>query len=146
MNIKKNIENKKSESSCCGSYQAPCCGSTPTSCCGPSESIDPKDSLNQESSTSMTKEEKSTEKLKVDIYIPLETCSCEWVQFMNLIFSTLTPYMRHIKHETKSLNSEEAGALNLTSNCVIIDGKHKYTTSYELKKDLPSFLKEKGLL
>jgi hypothetical protein len=85
-------------------------------------------------------------KLQVDIYVPLNACACEWSQFMNLIFSAITPYIKYIKHETKSLDSEEAREMGLFNKCVIIDGEKKYTTSYALKRDLPKILEEKGLL
>jgi hypothetical protein len=89
---------------------------------------------------------KEPEKLNVDIYVPMDVCACEWSQFMNLVFSALTPYIKYINHETKNLNSEEAQKLNLRSKCVIVDGEKKYTTSYTLKKDLPKLIKEKGLI
>jgi hypothetical protein len=85
-------------------------------------------------------------KLQVDIYVPLNACACEWSQFMNLIFSTITPYIKYIKHETKSLDSEEAREMGLFNKCVLIDREKKYTTSYALKRDLPKILKEKGLI
>ena len=85
-------------------------------------------------------------KLQVDIYVPLNACACEWSQFINLIFSAITPYIKYIKYETKSLDSEEAREMGLFNKCVIVDGKKKYTTSYALKRDLPSLLKEKGLV
>ena len=84
------------------------------------------------------------EKLNIDIYVPMDACACEWFQFMNLMFTAITPYIKFIKHETKNLNSEEARRLNLRSKCVIVDGEKKYTTSYALKKELPNLLKEKG--
>jgi hypothetical protein len=89
---------------------------------------------------------KEPEKLNVDIYVPMDACACEWSQFMDLIFSVLTPYIKYIQHDTKNLNSEEAHKLNLRNKCVIVDGGKKYTTSYALKKDLPNILKEKGLI
>jgi hypothetical protein len=85
-------------------------------------------------------------KLQVDIYVPLNACACEWSQFMNLIFSVITPYIKYIKHETKSLDSEEAREMGLFNKCVIVDGNKKYTTSFALKRDLPTLLKEKGLV
>ena len=85
-------------------------------------------------------------KLQVDIYVPLDACACEWSQFMNLIFNAITPYIKHIKHETKSLNSEEAQKLNLHSNCVIVDGEKRFSSSFTLKKELPKLLKVKGLI
>ena len=88
----------------------------------------------------------TSDKLKIDIYVPLDACSCEWSQFMNLMFMAITPYMKHIKHETKSINSEEARKLQIRNKCVIVDGEKQYTTSHALKRDLPKILKEKGLL
>lgn len=85
-------------------------------------------------------------KLKVDIYVPLNACACEWDKFMNRIFAVLTPYIKYIKHDTKSLNSDEARELNLRSNSVVIDGEKKYTTSVSLKNELPKLLKRKGLM
>ena len=85
-------------------------------------------------------------KLYIDIYVPMDACACEWSQFMNLMFSAITPYVKHIKHETKSLNTDEARGMNLLKKCVIVDGKKKYTTSAALKRDLPRLLKEKGLM
>ena len=89
--------------------------------------------------------EKNPIKLQVDIYVPLNACACEWSQFMNLIFSVITPYIKYINHETRSLDSEEAREKGLFSKCVIIDGEKKYTTSYALKRDLPKLLEEKGI-
>ena len=85
-------------------------------------------------------------KLYIDIYVPMDACACEWSQFMNLMFSAITPYIKYIKHETKSLNSDEARQMNLFTKCVIVDGKKKYTTSAALKRDLPRLLEEKGLM
>ncbi|HUW89748.1 MAG TPA: hypothetical protein VMV43_04440 [Candidatus Nanopelagicaceae bacterium] len=122
------------ENSCCGSSNSCCEGST-----------------SKESSTTHDINLKETvnidpNKLSVDIYVPLNACECVWSQFMNLVFSALAPYMKYIRFETKDLDSEEARKLNLTGNCVIVDGKKKFITSFALKKELPELLKEKGLL
>ena len=85
-------------------------------------------------------------KLKVDIYVPLDVCACEWDKFINRIFAVITPYMKYIKFDTKNLNSDEARNLNLNGNCVLVEGNKKYTASYLLKRDLPDLLKEKGLI
>jgi len=87
-----------------------------------------------------------SKKLQVDIYVPLDACACEWSQFMNLVFNAITPYIKHIKHETKSLNSEEAKKLNLHNKCVIVDGERKFSSSFNLKKELPKLLEAKGLI
>ncbi len=82
----------------------------------------------------------------MDIYVPLNVCACMWERFMNLVFMVLTEYRDYIEFQTKDLNSKEAQELNLRSNCVVVDGKHIFTSSYSLKKKLPEILKEKGLL
>lgn len=90
----------------------------------------------------MTKE---NGKLKVDIFVPLQICSCQWENFMNQVFEVLTPYMKYIEHETKSLHSDEAGKMNLFNKCVIIEGE-KVQSVYALKKKLPEMLKKKDLI
>ena len=86
------------------------------------------------------------DKIKVDIYVPLNFCACKWEKFINLIFQVLTEYNKYIKFETKNLHSEEAYNLNLHGNSVVIDGKEVITSSFTLKKRLPVVLKEKGLI
>jgi hypothetical protein len=88
---------------------------------------------------------KDNKKLKVDVYVPLQVCSCQWESFMNRVFEVLTPYIQYINHDTKSLHSEEAAKMNLFQKCVIIDGE-KITSIYSLKKKLPKILKKKGLI
>ena len=85
-------------------------------------------------------------KLKVDIYVPLNVCACQWEQFMNLVFQVITPYNEYISYETKNLDSEEARRLNLLGNSVVIDGNEIIRTSFVLKKKLPEILMAKGLI
>ena len=138
-------ENKNSQIS----LEESCCG-TSNSCCGTSNSCCEGSTTNELSNTHeiiLNKtENKDSKKLSVDVYVPLNACECVWSQFMNLVFSALSPYMKHIKFETKNLDSDDARKLNLNGNCVVVDGTKKYITSFALKKDLPVLLKEKGLL
>ena len=90
--------------------------------------------------------DQTNEKLKIDIYVPLDACTCEWDKFINRIFETLTPYLKFIDYNTKNLNSEEARNLNLHGKCVVIEGKKVITASYLLKKELTNILKEKNLI
>ena len=92
----------------------------------------------------MSKKDNRT--LQVDIYVPLDACSCVWEKFMNRIFMVLTPHIKHIDHETKNLNSDEARRLNISSSCVVIDGKKKIPSSFLLEKELPKLLKAQGLI
>ena len=126
-----------------------CCGSS-NSCCGSSNSCSDGSSSKELSKTQEINLKEvvnvDTNKLSVDVYVPLNACECVWSQFMNLVFSALSPYMKNIKFETKDLDSDDARNLNLNGNCVVVDGTKKYITSFALKKDLPVLLKEKGLL
>ena len=119
-----------------------CCDSS-ASCCGNTLPQEKVETYDKETSEVELRDEN---KLYVDVFVPLNACECVWSQFMNLVFSALAPYMKHIKFETKNLDSEEARKLNLTGNCVIVGGKKKFITSFALKKELPELLKEKGLL
>ena len=83
-------------------------------------------------------------KIKVDIYVPLDACACEWDKFMNRIFIELTPYIRFIDYDTKNLNSEEARNLNLHNKAVVIDGDKIFSSSLTLKKELRGWLLKKG--
>lgn len=114
-----------------------------SSCCGNSVTENKAEIGSPELSEGKIKDDN---KLYVDIFVPLNACECVWSQFMNLVFSALAPYMKYVKFKTKNLDSEEARQLNLTGNCVVVDGKKKFITSFALKKELPNLLKEKGLL
>jgi len=139
------IENQNNqinlEESCCGSSNS-CCGSS-NSCC---ENTTSKESSSTQEISLKETANIDVNKISVDVYVPLNACECVWSQFMNLVFSALSPYMKHIRFETKDLDSEDARKLNLNGNCVVVDGTKKYITSFALKKDLPVLLKEKGLL
>ena len=86
------------------------------------------------------------DKLKVEVYVPLNTCFCEWDKFINRVFIEITPYIKYIEHETKNLHSPEARSLNLRNKCVVIDGGKKIFSPVLLKKELPKLLKTKGLI
>ena len=90
--------------------------------------------------------EEQNGKLKVEIYVPLDACACEWDKFMNRVFTEITPYIKHIDYETKNLNSDEARKLNIRSKCIVVDGEKKYSSSFVLKRELPKLLKAKGLI
>ncbi|MHA1490340.1 MAG: hypothetical protein ACTSRI_11885 [Promethearchaeota archaeon] len=90
--------------------------------------------------------EENDSKVKVDIFVPLNVCACQWEGFMNSVFEVLTDYLKYVSFETKSLNSEQAHELNLHGNSVVIDGNEVITSSFALKKKLPIILKEKGLV
>ncbi|TES94661.1 MAG: hypothetical protein E3J90_11915 [Promethearchaeota archaeon] len=89
---------------------------------------------------------KKENKVKVDIYVPLNVCACQWENFMNLVFQVITHYNKYILYNTKNLDSEEARRLNLHGNSVVIDGTEIVKTSFALKKKLPEILKAKGLI
>ena len=58
-------------------------------------------------------QETETDKLKVEIFVPLDACACEWDKFMNRVFMELTPYIKHIDYDTKNLNSSTGSFSNI---------------------------------
>ncbi len=90
--------------------------------------------------------EKDSEKLKVDVYVPLNACACEWDKFINRVFVELTPFIKYIDHETKDLNSVEARSLNIRNKCIVINGEKKISSPIMLRKELPKLIKAKGLI
>mgnify|MGYP006293154131 FL=1 len=86
------------------------------------------------------------DKLKVDIYVPLGICSCQWEGFMNSVFAELTKYKEYIDFQTKNLKSEEARKLNLHGNSVVINDEEILKSSFNLRRKLPKILEEKGLI
>ena len=94
----------------------------------------------------LSKDVLDEKKVKVDIFIHLNVCACQWEKFMNLVFQVLAEYNKYIEFETKDLDSEEARNLNLHGNSIVIDGSEVVTSSFALKKKLPEILKNKGLI
>ncbi len=94
----------------------------------------------------MSKDNDVDHKLKVDIYVPLNTCACIWERFMNSVFSAFQDYKKKIKFQTKNLDSEEARKLNLRGNSVVVEGKVIFTSPFLFKQKLPELLKEKGII
>ena len=70
-----------------------CCESS-TSCCG--NSVSPEISEIHDKELSEI-ELNDANKLYIDVFVPLNACECVWSQFMNLVFSTLAPYLKYIK-------------------------------------------------
>ncbi|MHC1591004.1 MAG: hypothetical protein ACXQS8_02890 [Candidatus Helarchaeales archaeon] len=94
----------------------------------------------------MTSAEENNNKLRIDIYVPLDACACMYETFINQVFKVLIEYIRQIDFETKSINSEEARRLKINQNAVVIDGEKIIYSAFKLKKELPRLLKEKGIL
>jgi len=92
------------------------------------------------------KEKSKINKLTVDIFVPLDTCSCVYESFIQRIFTVLLEYIDKITFQTKSLHSEEARKLGLIENCVVLDGNQVITNSFSLKKEIPKLLKEKNII
>ena len=113
-------------------------------CCSGGSCIESTD-LNLQNVTETS--EVPTDKIQIDIFVPLNECACLWDQFMNKVFEVITPFMKHINFNTKNVNSEEAHQLNVRSNAVIINmGERKFTSPFTLQKELPQILHEKGFI
>ncbi|MFW6311513.1 MAG: hypothetical protein ACOC44_07705 [Promethearchaeia archaeon] len=85
-------------------------------------------------------------KLKIDIYVPLNVCSCQWEGFMNSVFTELTKYKEFIDFQTKNLKSKKAQEHNLHGNCVVINDEEVIKSPFNLRRKLPKILEKKGLI
>ncbi|MHA1386423.1 MAG: hypothetical protein ACTSR3_21950 [Candidatus Helarchaeota archaeon] len=94
----------------------------------------------------VTEKKENSNKLSVDIFVPLDACACMYESFINRVFNVLMEYMRHIEFQTKSLNSDEAKKMGLSGNCVVLDGNKIVSNTFLLKKEIPKLLKEKGII
>jgi len=81
----------------------------------------------------------------MDIFVPLNSCSCMYEHFINRVFSDIMEYMQFIDFTTKSLDSEEAQKLNLHENCVVLENRKILTETYKLKDEIATLLSERGL-
>jgi hypothetical protein len=88
----------------------------------------------------------SQDKLQLDIFVPLNTCSCMYEHFINRVFEVVMEFMQLIEFKTKSLDSEEAHELNLHENCVVLDKTKVILEPYKLKDEITHRLKARGLV
>jgi hypothetical protein len=85
------------------------------------------------------------DKVTIDIFVPLNSCSCMYEDFLNRVFSVMMEYMLYITFTTKSLDSEEAAKLNLHEKCVVLDNGKIITETYKLKDEIANLLRTRGL-
>ncbi|MHA1698383.1 MAG: hypothetical protein ACTSWN_06050 [Promethearchaeota archaeon] len=83
-----------------------------------------------------------TRKLKVNIYVPMSCCACDWQGFMDRVFEVLMPYIKEIDFDTKDSSSDEAKKMKLPQQCVVIEGE-VFISSYRLKSRLPALIESK---
>ena len=95
----------------------------------------------------ITKEKETPQnKLQVDIFVPLNECSCMYEHFINRVFSVIMEYIQFVDFKTKSLDSDEARALNLHENCVVLEKTKIIVESFKLKDEIAKLLKNQGSL
>lgn len=62
----------------------------------------------------------SSKKVKLDIFIPLNACSCAYSHFMDNVMKSIDPFKSKIDFQIKSTDSQEADQLNLLQMAVVI--------------------------
>jgi hypothetical protein len=80
-----------------------------------------------------------TRKLKIDIFVPMSRCACDWQGFMDQVFEVLMPHMKEIEFDTKDSSTSEAKTRKLPSHCIVI-GEEVFISSSVLKSRLPSLI------
>ncbi len=84
-------------------------------------------------------------KLKLDVFVPLEQCACIYEHYITSVCSIIMEYMPYIDFKTKSLASDDAKKLNLHGNCVVLDETKVVKDPFQLRSELTKMLKAKGL-
>ena len=62
----------------------------------------------------------SEDKLKIAVFVPLSSCTCNYSKYVDRIFLEMIPFKEQIEFEVKDVLSEEATKLNLLQNSIII--------------------------
>nr|MDO8082602.1 hypothetical protein [Candidatus Freyarchaeota archaeon] len=73
-------------------------------------------------------------KVKIDIFIPIGSCSCQFSAFMDRVFNVLTKYRNQVEFDIKSSSSEEARELNIGSKGLIVNRTEKFPEFFKPEK------------
>ena len=79
-----------------------------------------------------------SEKLNIEVFVPLDSCTCMFQPFVDQVFEIILPYKQNVKFEVKNVHSAEAKARQILQNVVVVNGKKKF---FNLQ-DFQYFLKD----
>ncbi len=73
-------------------------------------------------------------KVKVDVFIPVGACACQFAHFMDKVFSVLVKYRDQVEFEIKSSFSEEAKKYKIGSKGVVVNGTEVFPEHFKPDK------------
>lgn len=73
-------------------------------------------------------------KVKVDIFIPVGACACQFARFMDKVFDVLVKYRDQVEFEIKSSFSDEAKKYKIGSKGVVINGTEVFPEHFKPNK------------
>ncbi len=74
-------------------------------------------------------------KLKIEVFVPLGSCVCEFAPFMEKISNVTSKFKDLVEVQTKSIKSVEASKYGVQEICAVVDGKVKLSLNFA-EKDL----------
>ncbi|MHA1364119.1 MAG: hypothetical protein ACTSP1_16540 [Candidatus Freyarchaeota archaeon] len=73
-------------------------------------------------------------KVKVDIFIPIGACACQFSSFMDKVFSVLVKYRKQVDFDVKSSFSEEARKYKIGSKGLVVNGTEIFPEHFNSSK------------
>lgn len=73
-------------------------------------------------------------KVKIDIFIPIGSCACQFSAFMDRVFNVLTKYRNQVEFDIKSSQSEEAKEFKIGNKGLVINGSEKFSEHFKSEK------------
>ncbi len=73
-------------------------------------------------------------KVKVDIFIPVGACACQFARFMDKVFNVLMKYRDQVEFEIKSSSSDEAKKYKIGSKGVVVNGMEVFPEYFKPNK------------
>ncbi|MDH5437925.1 MAG: hypothetical protein OEX76_03380 [Candidatus Bathyarchaeota archaeon] len=73
-------------------------------------------------------------KVKVEVFVPLGSCVCDFVPLMEKVGRVTSKFKDLVEIQTKSTTSPEATKYGISDTCVIVEGKIKLSANFEEKE------------
>lgn len=73
-------------------------------------------------------------KVKVEVFVPLGSCICNFAPLMEKVGHITTKYKDVIELQVKSTKSSEASEYGIQDTCIVVDGKIKLPSEFDEKE------------
>lgn len=82
-------------------------------------------------------------RVKIEIFVPFGSCVCNFTPFMEKVGRVTSKFKDQVEVQVKSIKSPEASKYGVQDMEVIINGKIKFTASFDEKELEEAILKER---